>query len=186
MWQDKTHSTPAIVKRLLAEAPALVEPANRRKFKHEVPHYEEIERTAVYNAPVRREHDAEKVRWDTHVRECLRMLTTLQLVSEEPELMPDMDPVNLLRHTIASLGALSLSITQSRQVAVDKQLEVEKRGSTPLFAEAELKLLKHKDTLIHKLRARSTYPSFQHARGRYGKGYTYRSEKGQLNRSLRG
>ena len=41
VWQDKTHSTPTIVKRLLAEAPALVEPAKRRKFMHEVPHYEE-------------------------------------------------------------------------------------------------------------------------------------------------
>ena len=41
VWQDKTHSTPSIVKRLLAEAPALVEPAKRRKFMHEVPHYEE-------------------------------------------------------------------------------------------------------------------------------------------------
>ena len=112
--QHKTHSTPSIVKRLLAEAPALVEPAKRRKFMHEVPHYEEIGRTPVYNAPVRREYDAEKVRWDTHVRECLRMLTTLQLVSEEQESMPDIDPVNMLHHTIASLGALSLSITQLR------------------------------------------------------------------------
>ena len=55
VWQDKTHSTPTIVKRLLAEAPALVEPAKRRKFMHEVPHYEEIGRTPVYNVPVRRE-----------------------------------------------------------------------------------------------------------------------------------
>ena len=141
VWQDKMHSTPAIVKRLLAEAPALVEPAKRHKFMHEVPHDEEIGRTPVYNEPVPREHDAEKERWDTHVRECLRMLTTLQLVSEEPESMPDIDPVNLLHHTIASLGALSLPITQSRRVAVDKGLEVEKPGSTSLFAEAELKLL---------------------------------------------
>ena len=114
VWQDKTHSTPSIVKRLLAEAPALVEPAKRRKFVHEVPHYEDIGGTPVYNLPVRREQDAEKVRWDTHVRKCLRMLTTLQHVSEEPESMPDIDPVNMLHHTIASLGALSLSITQSR------------------------------------------------------------------------
>ena len=126
LWQDKTQSTPTIVKRLLAEAPALVEPAKRRKFMHEVPHYEEIGRTPVYNAPVRRDYDAEKVRWDTHVRECLRMLTTLQLVSEEPESMPDINPVNLLHHTIASLGALSLFITQPRRVAVDKRLKVEK------------------------------------------------------------
>ena len=162
VWQDRTHSTPTIVKQLLAEAPALVEPVKRRKFMHEVPHYEEIGRTPVYNAPVCREYDAEKVRWDTHLRECLRMLTTLQLVSEEPESMPDIDPVNLLHHTIASLGALSLSITQSRRVAVDEGLEVEKPGSTPLYAEAELKLLKHKDTLNHKLRGRSTDSSFQH------------------------
>ena len=47
VWQDKTHSTPSIVKRLLAEAPALVEPAKRRKFMHEVPHYEEKGRTPV-------------------------------------------------------------------------------------------------------------------------------------------
>ena len=40
VWQDQTHSTPTIVKRLLAEAPALVEPAKRRKFMHEVPHFE--------------------------------------------------------------------------------------------------------------------------------------------------
>ena len=80
VWQDKTHSTPSIVKRLLADALALVEPAKRHKFMHEVPHYEEIGRTPVYNAPVRSEYDAEKVRWDTHVRKCLRMLTTLQLV----------------------------------------------------------------------------------------------------------
>ena len=109
--------------------------------------------------------------------ECLRMLTTLQLVSEEPESMPDIDPVKLLHHTIASLGALSLSITQSRRVVVDKRLEVERPGSTPLFAEAELKLLKHKDTLNHKLRGKSSYLNFQQSRGRYGKGYTYRSEK---------
>ena len=116
VWQDKTHSTLSIVERLLAEAPALVEPAKRRKFKHEVPHYEEIGRTPVYDAPVRREYDAEKVRWDTHVRECLCMLTTLQLVSEEPKSMPDIDPVNMLHHTIALLGVLSRSITQSRRV----------------------------------------------------------------------
>ena len=133
----------------------------------------------MYNTPVRREYDAEKVRWDTQVRECLRMLTTLQLVSEEPESMPDIDPVNLLHHTIASLVALSLSITQSPRVAVDKRLEVEKPGATPWFAAAELKLLKHKDTLNHKLRGRSTYSSVQHSRGRYGKGYTFRSEKGK-------
>ena len=42
VWQDKKHSIPSIVKRLLAEAPALVEPAKRCKFMHEVPHYEEI------------------------------------------------------------------------------------------------------------------------------------------------
>ena len=126
---------------------------------HEVPHYEEIGRTPVYNTPVRRDYNAEKVRWDTQVRECLRMLTTLQLVSEEPESMPDIDPVNMLHHTIASLGALSLSITQSRRVAVDQRLEVEKPGSTPLFAEAELKLLKHKDTLNHKLRAGQRIPA---------------------------
>ena len=138
-----------------------------------------IGRTPLYNAPVRREYDAEKVRWDTHVRECLRMLTTLQLVLEGPESMPDIDQVNLLHHTIASLWALSLFITQSRRVAVNKRLEVEKPGSTPLFAEAELKLLKHKDTLNHKLRGRSTYSSFQHSRGRYGKEYTFRSEEGK-------
>ena len=90
-----------------------MEPATRRKFMHEVPHYEDIGRTPVYNAPVRREYNAEKVRLDTHVRKCLRMLTTLQLVSEEPESMQDIDPVNMLHHTIASLGVLSLSITQA-------------------------------------------------------------------------
>ena len=79
----------------------------------------------VFNAPIRRELDAEKVRWDNHVRECLRMLTTLQLVTEDPESVPEINPVNLLHHTIASLGALSLSITRSRRVAVDKRLEVD-------------------------------------------------------------
>ena len=69
VWQDKTQTTPAIVKRLLSEAPTLVDPAKRRKVMKEVP---------------RRDLDAEKVRWDNHVRECLRMLTTLQLVSENP------------------------------------------------------------------------------------------------------
>ena len=92
------------------------------------------------------------MRWDNHVRECLRMLTTLQLVTEEPESIPEIDPVNLLHHTIASLGALSLSITQSRRVAVDKRLEVDKPGSTALSAETELKLLKHTDTLNSRLR----------------------------------
>ena len=61
---------------------------------------------------------------------------------------------------------------------------MEKPGSTPLFAEAEVKLLKHKDTLNHKLRGRSAYSSFQHSsfqhsRGRYYKGYSFRSEKGK-------
>ena len=123
VWQDKTQTKPAVVKRLLLEAPTLVDPAKRRKVMKGVPHYAEIGRTPVFNAPIRRELDAEKVRWDNHVRECLRMLTTLQLVTEEPESVPEMNPVNLLHHTIAPLGALSLSITQSRRVAVDKRLE---------------------------------------------------------------
>ena len=122
VWQDKTQTTPAIVKRLLSEAPTLVDPAKRRKVMKEVPHYAEMGRTPVFNASIRRELDAEKVRWDNHVRECLRMLTTLQLVTEEPESVPEIDPMNILHHTIASLGALSLSITQSRRVAVDKRL----------------------------------------------------------------
>ena len=138
VWQDKTQTTPAIVKRLLSEAPTLVDPAKRGKVMKEVPHYAEIGRTPVSNAPIRPELDAEKVRWDNHVRECLRMLTTLQLVTEEPESVPEIDPVNSLHHTIASLGALSLSITQSRRVAVDKRLKVDKPGSTPLFAETDL------------------------------------------------
>ena len=148
VWQDKTQASPAIVKRLLSEAPTLVDPAKRRKVMKEVPHYAEIGRGPVFNAPICRELDAEKVRWDNHVRECLRMLTTLQLVTEEPESVPEINPVNSLHHTIASLGALSLSITQSRRVAVDKRLKVDKPGSTPLFAETELKLLKHKDTFF--------------------------------------
>ena len=119
------------------------------------------------------------MRWDNHVRECLRMLTTLQLVSEDPESVQEIDPVTLLHHTIASLGALSLSITQSRRVAVDKLLEVDKPGSTPFFAETELKLLKHKDTLNSRLRGRSSYSSFQQTRSLFGKGHTFRSEKGK-------
>ena len=160
VWQDKTQTTPAIVKRIFSEAPTLVDPAKRRKAMKQVPHYAEIGRTPVSNAPIRRELDAEKVRWDNHVRECLRMLTTLQLVTEEPESVPDIDPVYFLHHTIASLGALSLSITQFRRVAVHKLLEGDKPGSTPLFAETELKLLKHKDTLHSRLRGRSSYSSF--------------------------
>ena len=39
VWQDKTQTTPAIVKRLLSEAPMLVDPAKRRKAMKEVPHY---------------------------------------------------------------------------------------------------------------------------------------------------
>ena len=119
------------------------------------------------------------MRWDNHVRECLRMLTTLQLVSEEPESVPEVDPVNFLHHTIASLGALSLSISQSRRVAVDKRLEVDKSGSTPLFAETELKLLKHKDTLNSRLRGRTSYSSFHQTRSHFGKGHTLRPEKGK-------
>ena len=179
MWQDKTQTTPAIVKRFLSEAPTLVHPAKRRKVMKEVPHYAEIGRTPVFNAPVRRELDAEKVRWDNHVRECLRMLTTLQLVSEDPESVPEIDPVNLLHHSIVSSGALSLSITQSRRVAVDKRPEVDKPASTPLFAETELKLLKHKDTLNSRLRGRSSYSSFHQTRSRFGKGHTFRPEKGK-------
>ena len=159
VWQDKTQTTPAIVKHLLSEAPTLGDPAKRRKVMKEVPHYAEIGRTPVFNAPVRRELDAENVRWDNHVREGLRMLTTLQLVSEDPESVPEIDPVNLLHHSNALLGALYLLITQSRRVAVDKRLEVDKPGSTPLFAETELKLLKHKDTLNSRLRGRSSYSS---------------------------
>ena len=160
VWRDKTQTTPTSVKRLLSEAPTLVDPAKRRKVMKEVPHYTEIGRTPVFNAQIRREMDTDKVRWDNHVRECLRMLTTLQLVSEEPESVPEIDPVNLLHHTIASLGALSLLITQSRRVAVDKRLRVDKPGSRPLFAETELKLLKHKDTLNSRLRGRLSYSSF--------------------------
>ena len=84
VWQDKRQTTPAIVQRLLPEAPTLVDPAKRRKVMKEIPHYAEIGRTPVFNAPVRQELDAEKVHWDNHVRECLCMLTTLQLVSEDP------------------------------------------------------------------------------------------------------
>ena len=145
----------------------------------EVPHYAEIGRTPVFNAPIGRELDAEKVRSDNHVRECLLMLTTLQLVTEEPESVPEIDPVNLLHHTIASLRALSLLITQSRRVAVDKRLKVDKPGSTPLFAETELKLLKHKDTLNSRLRGRSSYSSFHQTKSRFGKGHTFRPEEGK-------
>ena len=113
------------------------------------------------------------MRWDNHVRQCLRVLTTLQLVTEEPESVREIDPVNFLHHTIASLGALSLSITQSRCVAVDKLLEVDKPGSTPLFAETELKLLKHKDTFNSRLRGRSSYSSFHQTTSRFGKGHTF-------------
>ena len=179
VWQDKMQTTPAIIKRLLPEAPTLVDPAKRRKVMEEVPHYAENGRTPVFNPPIRRELDAEKVRWDNHVRQCLRMLTTLQLVSEDPESVPEIHPVNLLHHTISSLGALSLSITQSRRVAVNKQLEVDKPGSTPLFAETELKLLKHKDTLNSKLCGRSSYSSFHQKRSRFGKGHMFRSERGK-------
>ena len=136
-------------------------------------------RTPAFNAPIRRELDAEKVRWDNHVRECLRMLTTLQLVTEDPESVPEINLVNLLHHSIASLGALSLSITQSRRVAVDKRLKVDEPGSTPLFSETELKLLKHKDTLNSRLRGRLSYSSFHQTRSRFGKGHTFRPEKGK-------
>ena len=53
VWQDKTQTTPAIVKRLLLEAPTLVDPAERRKVMKEVPHYAEMGRTPVFNAPIR-------------------------------------------------------------------------------------------------------------------------------------
>ena len=179
VWQDKTQTTPAIVKRLLSEAPTLVDPAKRHKVMKEVPHYAEIGRTPVFNAPIRRELDAEKVRWDNHVGDCLRMLTTLQLVTEDPESVPEIDPVNLLHHTIATLRALSLWITQFTRVAVDKCLEVDKPGSTPLFAETEVKLWKHKDTLNVRLRGRSPYSSFHQTRSRFGKGHTFRPEEGK-------
>ena len=78
VWQDKTQTAPAINKRLLSEAPTLVDPAKRREVMKEVPHYAEIGRTPVFNAQIRRELDAEKVRSDNHVRECLRMLTPLE------------------------------------------------------------------------------------------------------------
>ena len=42
VWQDKTQTTPAIVKRLLSEASMLVDPAKRHKVMKEVPHYAEI------------------------------------------------------------------------------------------------------------------------------------------------
>ena len=54
VWQDKTQTTPAIVKRLLSEAPTLVDPAKRRKVMKEVPHYAEMGRTPVFNARIRR------------------------------------------------------------------------------------------------------------------------------------
>ena len=119
------------------------------------------------------------MRWDNHVRQCLCMLTTLQLVSKDSESVREIDAVNLLHHSIASFGALSLSITQSRRVAVDKRLEVDKPGSTPLFAKTELKFLKHKDTLNSRLHGRSSYSSFHQTRSRFGIGHTLRPEKGK-------
>ena len=47
VWQDKTQTTRAIVKRLLSEAPTLVDPAKRRKVMKEVPHYAEIGRCVL-------------------------------------------------------------------------------------------------------------------------------------------
>ena len=48
-----------------------------------------------------------------------------------------------------------------------------------MFAETELKLLKHKDTLNSRLRGRSSYSSFHQTRRRFGKGHTFRPEKGK-------
>ena len=125
VWQEKTQTTPAIVKHLLSEAPTLVNPAKRRKVMKEVPHYAEIRRTPVLELEYAKNWTQRRCAGRC---ECLRMLTTLQLVTEEPESVPEMDPVNLFHHTIASLGALPLSITQSRGVAVDKRLEVVEPG----------------------------------------------------------
>ena len=147
VWQDKTETTPSIVKGVLAKAPNFVEPTKRRKFMKAVLHYAQIGRTKVFNAAAPRDQDAEKVHWNNHVRECLCMPTTLQLVTERPKSLPEIACVDLLHHSIASPRVFSVSITQSRRVAVDKRFQVDRPGSTPLFIGTELKLLKHKETL---------------------------------------
>ena len=95
----------------------------------DVPFYNEIPCTPVYNAPFRGEQDAEKARWDKYVRECWSLLTTLHLVSDYEGRTFLKEPVEFLHHVIASLPALSWSMTHSRRVAIDRGLEAERPGT---------------------------------------------------------
>ena len=92
---------PSIVKRLLEEALQMTDSAKRRKTMKDFPFYDDIGRTPVYNAPFEHEQDVEKARWDTQVLECLRLLTTLQLASDDEQRTFLRYPVEMLYHTIA-------------------------------------------------------------------------------------
>ena len=126
----------------------------------DVPIYDEIGRTPVYNAPFCHEQDVEKARWGTHVRDCLGLVMTLQLASEDKQRTFFNDPVELLHHAIVSLAALSWSITHLGRVAIDRRLDAKNSGTQPPLAETELKPLKNKDTLQQMLRNRSTISSY--------------------------
>ena len=156
VWQDGCDATVLMVKRLLDEASQLADQAKRRRLMKDVPFHDEIVGTQVYNAQFRREKDAEKARWDTHVRDRLRLLTTLLLTSADGQRTFSNDPVELLNHAIASLAILPWSITFSRRVAIDRRLHAGKSGTQSVLAETELKRLKNKDTLQQRLRKQST------------------------------
>ena len=81
--QDGCEATVLIPKRLLDEASQLANRGKKRKKMKDVPFYDEFGGTPVYNAPSWREQDAEKARWETHVRDRLRLPTTLLLTSED-------------------------------------------------------------------------------------------------------
>ena len=71
----------------------------------DVPFYDDIGRTPVRNAPFCCEQVAEKKRWDTHVRECLRLLTRWQLASKDEQRQFLNDLLELLHHATASLAS---------------------------------------------------------------------------------
>ena len=101
VWKERREATPSIVKRLLEEALHMTDSAKRTKTMKDFPFYDDIGRTPVYNAPFEHEQDVEKARWDTQVLECLRLLTTLQLASDDEQRIFLRYPVEMLYHTIA-------------------------------------------------------------------------------------
>ena len=70
VWEERCVATPSIVKRVLDEASQSADPAKRRNILKDLPFYNEIGRTQVYNAPFCHEQDAEKASARGHLLCC--------------------------------------------------------------------------------------------------------------------